>query len=92
LEKCCLLEAALYARKKMDWFLINGYVNKEASLDLNQNINKLIKEISPHSFELCQGYGVPEHTLWAPIYTGYQEYYNVDQTGGEHHNLQRAKF
>jgi hypothetical protein len=92
LEKCYLLEAALFTRRKMDWFVVHGYVCKEAALDLNQNINKLIKEISPHSFELCQGYGIPEHTLWAPIYTGYQEYYNVDQTGGEHHNLQRAKF
>lgn len=86
------MEAALFCRKKMDWFLVNGYVCKEATIDLNENINKIIKEISPHSFELCQGYGVPEHCLWAPIYTGYQEYYNVDKTGGEHHNLARAKF
>lgn len=92
MEKCYLLEAAIYARKKIDWFLINGYVSNEAAVDLNENINKLIKEISVHSFELCQGYGIPEHCNWAPIYTGYQEYYKVDQTGGEHHNLPRAKF
>ena len=92
MEKCYLLEAAIYARKKSDWFLINNYVCKEALIDLDMNINKLIKELSKHSFELCQGYGIPENTLWAPIYTGYQEYYNVDKTGGEHHNLARAKY
>ena len=76
----------------MSWFLINDYISKEAKLDLDANINILIKEISKHSFELCQGYGVPEHVMWAPIYTGLESYYNVDKTDGEHHNLAKAKF
>lgn len=92
MEKCYLLEAALFIKKKMDWFLVNDYISKEASIDLNENINILIKEVSTHSFDICQGYGIPEHCLWSPIYTGYQEYYSVEKTGGEHYNLAKAKF
>jgi len=92
LEKCPLLEAALYVKKKLDWFLINEYVSKEAANDLNSNISSLIKEIGKHSFEICQGFNIPEHVVFSPIYTGYQEYYKVPQTGGEHHDLPRPKF
>jgi hypothetical protein len=92
LEKCPLLEAALFVKKKMDWFLVNEYVSREAANDLSIQVNTLIKEISNFSFEICQGFNIPEHVVYAPIYTGYQEYYKVPQTGGEHHDLPRAKF
>jgi len=92
LEKCPLLEAALFVKKKMDWFLLHDYVSKEAANDLNVQVNNLIKEISKFSFEICQGFNVPEHVVFAPIYTGYQEYYKVDKTDGEHHDLPRPKF
>jgi len=92
LEKCPLLEAALFVRKKLDWFLVNECVSKEAAEDLNVKINLLIKEIGKHSFEICQGFNIPEHVIFAPIYTGYQDYYKVPATGGEHHDLARAKF
>ncbi len=92
MEKCPLLEAALFVKKKMDWFLVNEYVSREAANDLSIQVNTLIKEISNFSFEICQGFNIPEHVVYAPIYTGYQEYYKVPQTGGEHHDLPRAKF
>lgn len=92
MEKCPLLEAALFVKKKMDWFLVNEYVSREAASDLSIQINTLIKEIANFSFEICQGFNIPEHVVYAPIYTGYQEYYKVAQTGGEHHDLPRAKF
>jgi len=92
LEKCPLLEAALFVKKKMDWFLVNEYVTKEAANDLNVQINALIKVIGKHSFEICQGFNIPEHVVYAPIYTGYQQYYKVPRTGGEHHDLPKPKF
>jgi len=92
LEKCSLLTASLFVKKKIDWFLVNEYVSKEAAKDLYVQVNNLIKEISKFSFEICQGFNIPEHTVFAPIYTGYQEYYKVPQTGGEHHDLARPKF
>ncbi len=92
MEKCPLLEAELFVRKKIDWFLVNEYVSKEAASDLNVQVNSLIKEISKYSMEICQGFSIPEHVVYAPIYTGYQEYYKVPQTGGEHHDLPRPKF
>lgn len=43
--------------------------------------------------EICRGFGIPDHVVFAPIYTGYENYYKVDQTGGEHYDvIMRPKF
>lgn len=76
----------------MDWYLINEYVKKEAALHLQHQIKELVKNIGKHSLKICEGFGIPEHIVYAPIYTGYQEYYKVDKTGGEHYQFMKPKF
>jgi hypothetical protein len=43
--------------------------------------------------EICEGFGIPKHTVHAPMYTGYEKYYKSDVTGGEHYDVPlRPKF
>lgn len=72
---------------------MNGLITKEAALKIDAQINGLIKSVGKYSMELCEGFGIPKHLVHAPIYTGYEEYYKVDHTQGEHHNIaMRPKF
>jgi hypothetical protein len=68
-------------------------ISVKAAEKIPSEINNLIRELGPHSLELCKGFGIPEHMVKAPIYTGYQEYYKTDKTNGEHYaNQKRPKF
>jgi hypothetical protein len=71
---------------------LNEVTNKEAANHLQYQIRDLIKSIGKYSLKICEGFGVPSHLIYAPIYTGYQEYYKVDKTDGEHYSLMNAKF
>ena len=72
---------------------MNELISKEAAAKLEGQINNLIKSVAKYSIDICEGFGIPKHTIYAPIYTGYEEYYKVDYTGGEHHNVPlRPKF
>lgn len=92
MEKCYLLEAADFVQKNLSWFFMNEYICLEAGNKLGAQINELIKELAKYQFEICRGFGIPEHVIYAPIYTGLKEYYSVDKTDGEHYNLPRTKF
>ena len=88
-----LLFAAIYVRKNLSWFLLHDAISTSAANKLSSQINSTIKEISKHSMEICEGFGIPKHIVHAPIYTGYQKYYNVDITNGEHYDIPlRPKF
>jgi hypothetical protein len=86
-----LLVAALFVKQHLDWFILNQLVHRDAAFKLADQINCTISEIGKHSYDVCEGFGIPKHTVYAPIYTGYKEYYKVDKTQGEHYNL-RPKF
>lgn len=87
------LYAALIVKKNLSWYLLNDLISQVAAKKLPQQINDLIKQVGKHSMEICEGFGIPEHTVHAPIYTGYEKYYQVDQTNGEHYDVQmRPKF
>jgi hypothetical protein len=98
LENCVLLTAAQYVQSHLDWYLLHNLINKPAAQHLQFQIKELIKNLGKHSLKICEGFGIPEHVIHAPIYTGYQKYYSVDITNGEHyenkeHNeLMRVKF
>lgn len=75
----------------MDWYLLKGYVAHEVAKHFDTQINDLIKSIGTHSLEICESFGIPKHVVYAPIYTGYKEYYSGEKTGGEHYNY-KPKF
>ncbi len=88
-----LLFAAQVVRKHLAWYLINNHISKDAAVKLDSQINEIIRSLGNHSLEICQGFGIPEYMVHAPIYTGYQDYYTVDKTGGEHYDVKmRPKF
>jgi hypothetical protein len=88
-----LLFAAQVVKKHLAWYLINDHVGRDAALKFDSQTSELIKNLGNNSLEICEGFGIPNHVVHAPIYTGYQEYYKVDQTGGEHYNVKmRPKF
>jgi len=92
LEHCIQLVAAKYVKHHLDWFLLTDNISKEAAGLLHEQINELIKSIGVHSLDICEGFGVPKNAIYAPIYTGYQDYYKSDVTNGEHYQYNRAKF
>jgi hypothetical protein len=85
------LVAAEFVKKHLDWFIINSLIQKDAAFKLSDQINNLIADLGKHSLDICESFGIPHHLIYAPIYTGYKEYYKVDKTQGEHYNL-RPKF
>jgi acyl-CoA oxidase len=87
------LYAATIVRKNLSWYLINDYISKEAANKLLTDINKLIANLGKISLDICEGFGLPKDLVSAPMYTGYQEYYKSDITGGEHYDVAlRPKF
>lgn len=83
----------MIVKKHLSWYLINNYISLEAAKNLSKQINDLIKTLGEHSLEICEAFGLPKHTIHAPIYTGYEKYYSVDRTDGEHHSVpNRPKF
>lgn len=91
MDDCLLLEAARFVNKHLPWFIINKLVSVEAAKLLPSQINTVIKAVGKHTMSLCEAFNIPQHTVYAPIYTGYKEYYKADKTQGEHYNL-RPKF
>lgn len=70
---------------------MNNYVNVDAAKLLVHQIDDIIKTLGNQSLNICEAFGVPKSSIYAPIYTGYQEYYKSDVTQGEHYNL-KPKF
>lgn len=86
-----ILEASIYVKENLSFFIINEFINKKAAFLLEKQISNVIKEISLHADDIIAGFNLPKSCLVAPIYTGYQKYYSVDKTGGEHYN-RKPKF
>ena len=92
MEQCIQLVAAKFVKQNLDWFLLTDSISKEAAGLLHEQINELIKSIGVHSLDICAGFGVPKNAIFAPIYTGYQDYYKSEVTNGEHYQYNRPKF
>lgn len=86
-----ILEAAVYINNNLGSYLMHGYVSNIAATKLTTQINNTIKEIALHAEDICKGFNVPKGSLISPIYTGYEKYYSVDKTNGEHYYL-KPKF
>ena len=71
--------------KHLGWYLHNKIINLSAGRILAFQVNDVIKKLSPQAILICNAFGIPEHQLLEPIYTGYQDYYRNDFTNGEHH-------
>ena len=92
LDKLLLVEAGLYVKKRLDWYLLHDFISSEAGRNLPDKINEHIKLLGSQSLEICQAFNIPNHIVYAPIYTGYTKYYSVDKTDGEHWDLVKPKF
>ena len=95
IDNLLLLYAAEYVHSHLEWYLIKNMVKKTAAQHLIFNIREIIRNLGRYSLTVCEGFGIPEHVIHAPIYTGYQKYYSVDQTNGEHYGVwgnMRPKF
>jgi acyl-CoA oxidase len=88
-----LLYASTIVRKNLSWYLINDNISNQAAVNLLKDINRLIAELGKISLDICEGFGLPKDLVIAPMYTGYQKYYNSDITEGEHYDVKlRPKF
>ena len=88
-----LLFAALIVKKHLSWYLLHKHISYEAASKLDKQINDLIKAIGINSLDICESFGIPSHVVFAPIYSGYQEYYKSEVTNGEHYDIKmRPKF
>lgn len=73
--------------------MIHKLISNEAAAKFAEQYNNLIKKVGKLALKICEGFGIPDHLVKAPIYTGYQEYYTVDATNGEHYDVKmRPKF
>jgi hypothetical protein len=91
LEKLLLIEAASFIKNNLDWYLMNDFISNEAAQNLPNSLNEVIAEVGKYALQICEAFNIPKHMIYAPIYTGYREYYLVDKTDGEHWNL-KPKF
>jgi hypothetical protein len=87
IDNVLLLYAAEYVNSHIDWYIIHNMVKKTSAQQLTYQLKELIRNLGRHSLNICEGFGIPEHVIHAPIYTGYQKYYSVDQTNGEHYSV-----
>lgn len=87
-----LVNLGLLVEKQLSFFLINKLISIEAAKSLKGEINQKIRELGANLMDLVKGFGVPEHMVHAPIFTGYQKYYQSEISDGEHFTRLRAKF
>ena len=68
-------------------------ISPEAALLISPKVDEVIRQVGKYSLEICEGFGLPKANVYAPIATGYEKYYKVDSTGGEHYDvILRPKF
>ena len=79
-------------QRDLSWYLLNNCISLPAAKSLGEEVNELVRKVNAKSAEICNGLGIPESIMMAPIYNGYQKYYSVDKTNGEHYNRKRPKF
>lgn len=87
-----LLDALLYIKEHLHWYILNDFISKNACLKLDPIIDNLVKKIAKFAEEICSGFNIPKSSLNVPIYSGYQKYYSVDKTDGEHYSVRLPKF
>lgn len=93
LNNIVTLYAAIIVKKNLGWYLMNDLIAHNAAKKLPEQVNALIRSIGGHAMEICNGFGIPESLVKAPIFTGYEKYYQAETTNGEHYNIPlRPKF
>lgn len=86
-----MLELLSFVKEHLAWYLVNKLISDKAATLIDDQFSKLVKEISNFTDEIVNGFNIPKGCLKAPIYDGYQQYYSVKKTGGEHYN-RKPKF
>lgn len=64
------------------WFLTEGLLSAADGRKVIEESRKLCAELAPQAVELCNGFGIPEHMLHAPIAQDWVKY-NEYQNNGE---------
>jgi len=66
-EKLGTLYALHEIRQDASWFLEQGYIGGTKSKAIRQRTERLCTELRPHVEVLIDGFGIPKHTITAPI-------------------------
>jgi len=66
-EKLGTLYALHEIRQDASWFLEQGYIGGTKSKAIRQRTERLCTELRPHIDVLIDGFGIPKHTITAPI-------------------------
>ncbi len=66
-EKLGTLYALHEIRQDASWFLEQGYIGGTKSKAIRQRTERLCTELRPHIEVLIDGFGIPKHTITAPI-------------------------
>lgn len=86
------IESLSYLKQNLDFYLLQGLITKQQAIWINESLNSIIKDVALYAEDIVTGFNIPKSCLSAPIYTGYQKYYSVDQTNGELYDKPRPKF
>jgi len=87
IQKPLLIALSLYGThlltKDLGWFLMTGSINAKAAQNLVSRHKELVKEFHIYALDLVNAYGVPEHSLTAPVAHDYVEFNELPWTGGK---------
>jgi len=66
-KKLGTLYALHQIRQDASWYLEQSYISGSKSKAIRQRVERLSTELRPHLDTLVNGYGIPEHSINAPI-------------------------
>ncbi|WP_255513135.1 acyl-CoA dehydrogenase [Lutibacter sp. Hel_I_33_5] len=66
-KKTSTLYALHELQKDASWYLEQGYISGTKSKAIRKRVERLTSELRPYLVALIDGFGIPEHSLEAPI-------------------------
>jgi acyl-CoA oxidase len=60
--------------REIGFFVTRGLISVETAQGLEARLNDGIKELAPSALKIVESFGIPEHTVRAPIAQDYEKY------------------
>ena len=79
LTKVYELYGALLIKKNLSWYLQEGILTSSTVKKLEGKISKACKELGERLEELLDGFGIPNHLVYAPIAKDWQTYNDKEE-------------
>ena len=76
--------------KQLSWYLIRGYIGKNAAVGLGVECREALNKLHPYTLKLVNSFGIPEHLLTSPVAQDYIDY-NSRPNKGEIYDIYKAK-